>query len=79
MTEISIILFLLTVINGLGLFILSGINKKVSDICQENRKEHDELFTARREIEKDIETINQLHHLKGCDLPISHKYQHEQL
>ena len=69
MNELSIILFLLTIINGLGLFILSGINKKLSDICRDNKSDHNELFMARRETEKDIEAIKQLHHIKGCDLP----------
>jgi hypothetical protein len=70
MSENSIILLLLTVVNGLGLFILNGINNKISDLCKNNTQQHDELFTARRELEKDVGKINEIHKLRGCDLPI---------
>lgn len=68
-TLVAIVLFFLTVINGGGVFILNGIYKKISDICSQNDKDHDELFTARRQTEKKIEAIETIHRIKGCDLP----------
>ena len=69
---VAVILALITIINGLGLFIIQGINKKMADLCLANRKEHDELFTARRDVEKAIEGIETIHRLKGCDAPVVH-------
>ena len=55
------------VIQGLIFFILADIRKKLTDMCEDNRKEHDELFTARRLTDKEIEHINTIHRQKGCD------------
>lgn len=66
----QLILGLIGMVNGLGVILLSGVYKKISYICAMNSKDHEELFNARREIEKDIEGIHQIHKIKGCDLPI---------
>lgn len=42
---------------------------KINSFCKENHDEHNELFTARREIEKKIEKIDTIHKMKGCDQP----------
>jgi hypothetical protein len=53
--------------NGLTLYILNGINKKVTTICRDNRKEHDELYNEKNNHATRITTIETTHRLKGCD------------
>lgn len=69
----QIILALVGVINAMGYLIFSGLSRKLDTICASNKEDHTELFTARREMEKDIEGIQQLHHIRGCDLPMKGK------
>jgi len=65
---ISLILFLFSVINGLAFLInkkdsekqselMRCISLELSRIKKGNGKEHEELFNARREIEKEVEIL----------------------
>lgn len=77
---VSVILFLLAVIQGLAIL----INKKDSErnntlincmflehreLIRKNTKEHEELFDAKNELAKDVFGILKMHKLKGCDTP----------
>ena len=64
-----IIAALLSALNALALALLANINKKVSDMCASNEKEHDELYTARNCIERRLQNIETTHHQRGCDQP----------
>jgi dsDNA-binding SOS-regulon protein len=46
-----------------------NILKKVTSLCSENHREHDELYTARNKHEKQLESIETIHHQRGCDQP----------
>ena len=65
---VSIILFLFSVINGLAFLINKKDSEKQTELMKcvvselnaikkENDKEHEELFNARREIEKEVEIL----------------------
>lgn len=42
---------------------------KVTTLCTQNAKEHDELYTTRNKHEKQLESIETIHHQRGCDQP----------
>lgn len=48
----------------------SKLEKKLTDYCTKNSREHDEFYTARREMERRVGVIENTHHLKGCDAPM---------
>jgi len=65
---VTIILFLFSVINGLAFLINKKDSEKQTELMKcvvselnaikkENGKEHEELFNARREIEKEVEIL----------------------
>lgn len=65
---VTVILFLFSVINGLAFLInkkdeekqtelMKCVVAELNDIKKENKKEHEELFDARREIEKEVEIL----------------------
>lgn len=60
----------LSLLNGLVLYILTGLNKKVSDICQNNARDHKELFGSLNVHSDRLRAIETTHHIKGCDLPL---------
>ncbi|MCK9570069.1 hypothetical protein M0R72_14090 [Candidatus Pacearchaeota archaeon] len=60
----------LSALNGLVLYVLTGLNRKVSDICQKNARDHKELFDSRGVHSDRLRAIETTHHLKGCDAPI---------
>lgn len=46
---------------------------KVTTLCTQNSKEHDELYTARNKHEKQLESIETIHHQRGCDQPYARR------
>ena len=65
-----------TLVGGLIAFLqalilanLKAVNKKVTDMCADNTKEHDELYAAKNKIENRVQAIETMHHIKGCDVP----------
>jgi hypothetical protein len=47
--------------------------KKVSGYCEQNTKEHDELFTSRREAENRLTAIEEIHRQRGCNQPFQRR------
>lgn len=72
-----IVAALLASLNALALAFLANINKKVSDMCASNDKEHDELYSARNCIERRIQAIETTHHQRGCDQPFRRRGEDE--
>lgn len=46
---------------------------KVTTLCSQNTKEHDELYAARNKHEKQLESIETIHHQRGCDQPYTRR------
>jgi len=72
-----IVAALLAALNALALAFLANINKKVSDMCASNDKEHDELYSARNCIERRVQAIETTHHQRGCDQPFRRREEDE--
>lgn len=45
------------------------IESKLTTYCQQNHKEHDELYTARNDLMERVAVIENTHHQRGCDQP----------
>lgn len=50
-----------------------SILRKVTDLCTNNRKEHDELYSAKNRHEKQLESIETIHRQRGCDQPYNRR------
>jgi hypothetical protein len=50
-----------------------SISKKITSFCTDNHKEHDELYTARNELQKKVGEIETIHHQRGCDQPFQRR------
>lgn len=49
--------------------LFSKLEKKVSEYCTENHKEHDELYADKNKIDNRVSVIETTHHQRGCDQP----------
>jgi ABC-type sulfate transport system permease component len=46
----------------------NAVMKKLTEYCTANGKDHDELFTERRQHEVRIKAIETVHEVRGCNL-----------
>ncbi|MFA5158716.1 MAG: hypothetical protein WC451_06060 [Patescibacteria group bacterium] len=50
-----------------------SISKKITSFCTDNHHEHDELYTARNDLQNKIGAIETIHHQRGCDQPFQRR------
>lgn len=46
---------------------IDDVLAKISSICTQNIKDHDELFAAKNDIDKRLTSTETIHRIKGCD------------
>lgn len=49
------------------------LNAKLTKVCEDNRRDHEELFSAKSDIGTRVSVIEEVHHQRGCDQPYNRR------
>jgi hypothetical protein len=55
------------------------LGSKLTRVCDDNRRDHEELYTAKNDITTRVSRIEEVHHQRGCDQPYTRRDQDERI